>query len=162
LTNKEYFPIGVLGKPHSLSGFQYINIENFFRNFEFNNIEVLVDNKKYIIEVLKKHLKNRNLIKFKTYDSINSISHFRNKHLEISSEYKDQLLNEDRLPWPGFFRGSNLVYKDLNLKNYSLMNQMYFCEVENLDSLLPYNSNFFTYENGELALVENSIINPGK
>ena len=70
LTKKNLFYIGKLGKPHSLKGFQYINIEIFFRNKKLNNIELKIGREYLIVEDFKSHLKNRNLIKFKSFNYI--------------------------------------------------------------------------------------------
>ena len=43
MTNQKYFLVGKLGKPHSLKGFQYINIEYFFRNFDLREITLQID-----------------------------------------------------------------------------------------------------------------------
>ena len=38
LTNSNLFYVGKLGKPHSLKGFQYINIDIFFRNHNLDDM----------------------------------------------------------------------------------------------------------------------------
>ena len=86
LTNNNLFYIGKLGKPHSLKGFQYINIEIFFRNQNLNNIELRVGNEYLIVDKFKNHLKNRNLIKFVDFDSIESIEDTEDKRLELEPE----------------------------------------------------------------------------
>ena len=86
MTNHNLFLVGKLGKPHSLKGYQYINIEYFFRNFDLKNTQFLIDGKDFVVEDFKTHLKNRNLIKFYSYDSIESINKLRNKTVKISSD----------------------------------------------------------------------------
>ena len=88
MTNQHYFIVGKLGKPHSLKGFQYINIEHFFRNFDLKEITLQIGGVNFIVEEFKKHLKNRNLIKFKSYDTIESISKLRNMDVKINKSTK--------------------------------------------------------------------------
>ena len=103
MTNQKYFLVGKLGKPHSLKGFQYINIEYFFRNFDLREITLQIDGVNFEVAEFKKHLKNRNLIKFKSYDTIESINKLRNMDVKINKDLLDLFFNEDKLPWPGFF-----------------------------------------------------------
>ena len=79
MTNNTLYQVAKLGKPHSLRGFQYINIDNFFRRFDLSNISMQVGNEELIVENFKTHLKDRNLIKFKDFDTIESIERFRDK-----------------------------------------------------------------------------------
>ena len=53
MTNQHYFIVGKLGKPHSLKGFQYINIEHFFRNFDLKEITLQIDGVNFIVEEFK-------------------------------------------------------------------------------------------------------------
>ena len=108
MTNQKYFLVGKLGKPHSLKGFQYINIEYFFRNFDLRKITLQIDCENFEVAEFKKHLKNRNLIKFKSYDTIESINKLRNMDVKINKDLLDSFFNEDKLPWPGFFIGEEL------------------------------------------------------
>ena len=116
MTNQNYFIVGKLGKPHSLKGFQYINIEYFFRNFDLKEITLQINSVNLVVEEFKKHLKNRNLIKFKSYDTIESISNLRNMDVKINRDLLDTFLNENKLPWPGFFIG-----QELKGNNYKLL-----------------------------------------
>ena len=127
MTNQKFFPVGKLGKPHSLKGYQYINIEYFFRHFDLKETTFQIEGKNIVVEDFKKHLKNRNLIKFYSYDSIEKISELRNKTVKINTEVSDLFINEENLPWPGFFIGHELkkntqgklicveLYEDINL-----------------------------------------------
>ena len=90
LTNNNLFYIGKLGKPHSLKGFQYINIEIFFRSQNLNNIELRVGNENLIVDKFKSHLKDRNLIKFVNFDSIESIQGLRDADVYLSKKFIDK------------------------------------------------------------------------
>jgi hypothetical protein len=59
----------------------------------------------------------------------------------------------DRLPWPGFFLHEtiNSIYR---IKNYFYANELIYLTINNVeDVVVPYNSEFFKYEDGELELV---------
>ena len=146
LTNQNYFIVGKLGKPHSLKGFQYINIEYFFRNFDLKEITLQIEGVNFVVEEFKKHLKNRNLIKFKSYDTIESISKLRNMDVKINRDLLDTFLNENKLPWPGFFIGQELN-NNYKLLSYEVLNNIYFLKISGIEMSVPYNSNFFIYEN---------------
>ena len=94
---------------------------------------------------IKKHLKNRNLIKFKSYDTIESISKLRNMDVKINKDLLDSFFNQDKLPWPGFF-----IVQELNnnykLLSYEVLNNIYFCKISGIEMSVPYNSNFFIFE----------------
>ena len=157
MTNQKFFVVGKLGKPHSLKGFQYINIEHFFRNFDLKEITLQIDSVDLIVEEFKKHLKNRNLIKFKSYDTIESISKLRNMNVKINRDSLDTFLNEDKLPWPGFFIGQELKGNDYKLLSYEVLSNIYFCKISGVEMSIPYNSNFFIYENDKLTLLDSSL-----
>ena len=157
MTNQNYFIVGKLGKPHSLKGFQYINIEHFFRNFDLKEITLQIDGVNFIVEEFKKHLNNRNLIKFKSYDTIESISKLRNMDVKINRDLLDTFLNENKLPWPGFFIGQELKGNDYKLLSYEVLNNIYFLKISGVEMNVPYNSNFFIYENDNLTLLDSSL-----
>ena len=157
MTNQNYFIVGKLGKPHSLKGFQYINIEHFFRNFDLKEITLQIDGVDLIVEEFKKHLKNRNLIKFKSYDTIESISKLRNLDVKINIDLLSTFFNEDKLPWPGFFIGKELKSNNYKLLSYEVLNNLYFCKINGVEMSVPYNSNFFIFENDSLTLLDNSL-----
>ena len=157
MTNHNLFLVGKLGKPHSLKGYQYINIEYFFRNFELKNTQFLIDGKDFVVEDFKTHLKNRNLIKFYSYDSIESINKLRNKTVKISSDETNLFINEENLPWPGFFIGHELKKDNYNLESYEVLDNIYFCKINGIEMSVPYNSNFFTFNDGELSLLDSSL-----
>ena len=145
MTNQKFFPVGKLGKPHSLKGYQYINIEYFFRNFDLKETTFQIEGKDIVVEDFKKHLKNRNLIKFYSYDSIEKISELRNKTVKINTEVSDLFINEENLPWPGFFIGHELKKNMYNLLSYEVLNNIYFCKITGIEMSVPYNSNFFNF-----------------
>jgi len=157
LTNQSYFVVGKLGKPHSLKGFQYINIEYFFRNFDLKEITLRINDVDFVVEEFKKHLKNRNLIKFKSYDTIESISKLRNLDVKININLLCTFFNEDKLPWPGFFIGKELKSNNYKLLSYEVLNNIYFCKISGIEMSVPYNSNFFIFENDSLTLLDNSL-----
>ena len=102
MINKKLYNIGTLGKPHSLNGYLYINHEIFFRIFSFKNKKVYINNREYEIKEIKKHLKNRFLVKILKIDNIDSAEKLRNYEVSISIEEIDHYLNNG-LPWPGFY-----------------------------------------------------------
>ena len=157
MTNQNYFIVGKLGKPHSLKGFQYINIEYFFRNFDLKDITLQIEGVNFVVEEFKKHLKNRNLIKFKSYDTIESISNLRNMDVTINRDFINTFLNENKLPWPGFFIGQELKSNNYKLLSYEVLNNIYFLKINGVEMSVPYNSNFFIYENDNLTLLDSSL-----
>ena len=157
MIDQKFFPVGKLGKPHSLKGYQYINIEYFFRNFDLKETTFQIEGKDIVVEDFKKHLKNRNLIKFYSYDSIEKISELRNKTVKINTEVSDLFINEENLPWPGFFIGHELKKNMYNLLSYEVLNNIYFCKITGIEMSVPYNSNFFNFENGVLSLLDSSL-----
>ena len=157
MTNQKYFLVGKLGKPHSLKGFQYINIEYFFRNFDLREITLQIDGVNFEVAEFKKHLKNRNLIKFKSYDTIESINKLRNMDVKINKDLLDSFFNEDKLPWPGFFIGEELKSNNYKLLSYEVLNNIYFCKISGIEMSIPYNSNFFNFQNNNLTLLDSSL-----
>lgn len=157
LTDK--FLIGVLGKPHSLKGYQYIKIDTFFKNLNLINIDLYVEDKVFKVEDFKKHLKDRNLIKFQKVVNINEAEIMRNRRVYISKNYSKILLNNENLPWPGFFLNTEINKNGQKLINYTIYNNLIFCKVENFEDFeIPYNNSFFNYENNKLTLKNNELI----
>jgi len=158
LTNNNLFYIGKLGKPHSLKGFQYINIEIFFRNQNLNNIELRVGNENLIVDKFKSHLKDRNLIKFVNFDSIESIQNLRDADVYLSKKFIDKFIDENNLPWPGFFKGSEITPDGKVFSSFQYLNKMIFCNVKGIDDFpIPYNGNFFKFKNGNLELIDEDL-----
>ena len=158
LTNNNLFYIGKLGKPHSLKGFQYINIEIFFRSQNLNNIELRVGNENLIVDKFKSHLKDRNLIKFVNFDSIESIQGLRDADVYLSQKFINKFIDENNLPWPGFFKGSELTPDGKVFSSFQYLNKMIFCNVKGIDDFpIPYNGNFFKFKNGNLELIDEDL-----
>ena len=117
-----------------------------------------VGNEELVVENFKTHLKDRNLIKFKDFDTIESIERFRDKVVFISDKYKNDFLNDSKLPWPGFFINKNLGKSDLVLRGFNFSQNFTFCEVSNLtDFPIPYSNKFFSYQNDELVLINDNL-----
>ena len=158
LTNNNLFYIGKLGKPHSLKGFQYINIEIFFRSQNLNNIELRVGNENLIVDKFKSHLKDRNLIKFVNFDSIESIQGLRDADVYLSKKFINKFIDENNLPWPGFFKGSEITPDGKVFSSFQYLNKMIFCNVKGIDDFhIPYNGNFFKFKNGNLELINEDL-----
>jgi len=158
LTNNNLFYIGKLGKPHSLKGFQYINIEIFFRSQNLNNIELRVGNENLIVDIFKSHLKDRNLIKFVNFDSIESIQGLRDADVYLSKKLINKFIDENNLPWPGFFKGSEITPDGKVFSSFQYLNKMIFCNVKGIDDFpIPYNGNFFKFKNGNLELINEDL-----
>ena len=140
-----------------MKNIQYINIEYFFRNFNLKEITLQIEGVNFVVEEFKKHLKNRNLIKFKSYDTIESISKLRNMDVKINKDLLDSFFNEDKLPWPGFFIGQELKNNNYKFLSYEVLNNIYFCKISGIEMSVPYNSNFFIFENDNLTLLDSSL-----
>ena len=67
------------------------------------------------------------------------------------------ILNENKLPWPGFFIGQELKSNDYKLLSYEVLNNIYFLKISDVEMSVPYNSNFFIYENDNLTLLDSSL-----
>jgi len=116
-----------------------------------------IDGINFVVEEFKKHLKNRNLIKFKSYDTIESIIKLRDMDVKMDINLIDTFINEDKLPWPGFFVGHDLKSNNNKLLSYEVLNNIYFCKISGIEMSVPYNSNFFRFENDSLALLDSSL-----
>jgi ribosomal 30S subunit maturation factor RimM len=120
LTNN-LFTLGILGKPHALHGYVYLNHDVYFRQFDLTGLQVFINGNQYEIEDFKKHLKDRYLIKFKGLNSISDIEVFRNKNIYINSDQVTSYVSEN-LPWPGFFVESKLMTNTLLKTSFMLIN----------------------------------------
>ena len=114
MTNNTLYQVAKLGKPHSLRGFQYINIDNFFRRFDLSNISMQVGNEELIVENFKTHLKDRNLTRKQDIskylnqlqDGALSVSSAKNYAVEIKNCYvrrslikiSDEIINQSLNP----------------------------------------------------------------
>ena len=70
---------------------------------------------------------------------------------------QDLFINEENLPWPGFFIGHELKKDNYNLESYEVLDNIYFCKINGIEMSVPYNSNFFTFNDGELSLLDSSL-----
>ena len=151
LTNN-LFTLGILGKPHALNGYLYLNHDIFFRQFDLTGLNVFIDGKSYEIQDFKKHLKDRYLIKFKGLNSISDIEVFRNKNIYITSDQVTSYVSEN-LPWPGFFVESKLNNQYF-VKDFFYADKLIYLTLKDTEEIVvPYNTNFFSYENEELQLI---------
>ena len=62
----------------------YLNHDPFFRKHDLTGLTVFVEEEKYVIHDFKRHLKDRYLVQFKDFESINDIERFRDKDISIS------------------------------------------------------------------------------
>ena len=156
MTNKKLYNIGILGKPHSLNGYLYINHEIFFRNLDLKNRKVYLNEKKYEIEEIKTHLKNRFLIKFKNINNIEAAEILRNSKVSILKNEIDNYL-QNGLPWPGFYINEN-INDDYMILGYFYSDKYIYCNVLREDELvIPYNDHYFSYKDKKLKLVNNLV-----
>ena len=154
MTNKKLYNIGILGKPHSLNGYLYINHEIFFRNLDLKNRKVYLNEKNYEIEEIKTHLKNRFLIKFKNINNIEAAEILRNSKVSILKNEIDNYL-QNGLPWPGFYINEN-INDDYMILGYFYSDKYIYCNVLREDELvIPYNDHYFSYKDKKLKLVNN-------
>ena len=152
MTNKTLFLLGQLGKPHALNGYLYLNHEIYFRNFDLTGLNVVIDSSEFKIEKFKTHLKNRYLVKFQKLDSILSIEKFRGKDVYVSLTQIDNFIS-DNLPWPGFFI-SSILNEKYHVKNFFYAGELMFLTIFATEEYtIPFNSNFFKYENGNLEII---------
>ena len=157
MINKNYYNIGILGKPHSLKGYLYINHEIFFRGLNLNNRKVHINEKEYEIEEIKTHLKNRFLVKFKNIDSIEKAELLRNQNVSIKIEDKDIYLYKG-LPWPAFYINQT-INKNIKFLSYFYSDNFIFCNLLiQEEEVIPYNEHYFTYNNQSLIL-KNKLVN---
>jgi len=157
LINKEFYNIGILGKPHSLKGFLYINHEIFFRNLDLNNRKVYVKDQKKEIQELKPHLKNRYLIKFKDINTVEYAERLRNQMISITKNDLDNFMNNG-LPWPGFFVNKT-INDEIKILGYFYSDKYIFCNLfTETELVVPYNDHYFSYIDGKLIL-KNKLVN---
>ena len=157
LTSNNLFFLGVLGKPHALNGFLYLNQDIYFRTFDLTGINVFINGNSFKIQKFKTHLKNRYLIKFEGLDSISDIEAFRNQNIYISSEQINTFISNG-LPWPGFF-----IVKKLNdkyiVKNYFYADKLIYLTIDSLQEVvIPFTDTFFEYRDNELNLINFDLV----
>jgi len=155
LTDNKSYLIGKLGKPHGLQGYQYINIDKYFRNIKLNDVLLEIENHSFLVENFKSHLKDRNLIKFKHINSIDEAENHRDLDIYISGKYRT-LKNKDLLPWPGFFINYELKNGEI-LLDYFHSSNLILCNVKKNDEVIvvTYDKDNFFYEDDILDLTIN-------
>ena len=164
MTNK--VKLGKIGKPHGLKGYAYIHLNDFIKGYVFSNVPVEINSKELFIDEVKKHLKNRNLVKLKNIDTIEQIKLYRDKFIYTN---KKTLLNINKsLPWPELFLNEQLPNIDdlkIILTNYLVSDLQTVLElkVENSVYLVPYVENNFVFDGSSLVMVSSlTIHNPVK
>ena len=155
MTDNKSYLIGKLGKPHGLQGYQYINIDKYFRNVKLNDVLLEIENHSFLVENFKSHLKDRNLIKFKHINSIDEAENHRDLDIYISGKYRT-LKNKDLLPWPGFFINYELKNGEI-LLDYFHSSNLILCNVKKNDEVIvvTYDKDNFFYEDDILDLTIN-------
>ena len=155
MTDNKSYLIGKLGKPHGLQGYQYINIDKYFRNVKLNDVLLEIENHSFLVENFKSHLKDRNLIKFKHINSIDEAENHRDLDIYISGKYRT-LKNKDLLPWPGFFINYELKNGEI-LLDYFHSSNLILCNVKKNDEVIvvTYDKDNFFYEDDILNLTIN-------
>ena len=155
MTDNKSYLIGKLGKPHGLQGYQYINIDKYFRNVKLNDVLLEIENHSFLVENFKSHLKDRNLIKFKHINSIDEAENHRDLDIYISGKYRT-LKNKDLLPWPGFFINYELKNGEI-LLDYFYSSNLILCNVKKNDEVfvVSYDKDNFFYEDDILNLTIN-------
>ena len=112
---------------------------------------------RYEIKEIKKHLKNRFLVKILKIDNIDSAEKLRNYEVSISIEEIDHYLNNG-LPWPGFYI-NEILNDNIKILGYFYSDKYIFCNVwDNEEVVIPYNDHYFAYENKKLIL-KNKLVN---
>ena len=155
MTENRSYLIGKLGKPPGLQGYQYINIDKYFRDIKMNDVSVVIDNNSFVIEDFKSHLKDRNLIKFKHINSIDEAENYRNFDVYIVDKYRT-LKNKELLPWPGFFIDYDLS-NEVILLDYFYSSNLILCNIQKNDEVfvVSYDKDNFFYEDDNLYLTIN-------
>ena len=155
MTENRSYLIGKLGKPHGLQGYQYINIDKYFRDIKMNDVSVVIDNNSLVIEDFKSHLKDRNLIKFKHINSIDEAENYRNFDVYIVDKYRT-LKNKELLPWPVFFINYDLS-NEVILLDYFYSSNLILCNIQKNDEVfvVSYDKDNFFYEDDNLYLTIN-------
>ena len=158
--------IGKIGKPHGLKGYAYVHLNEYIKNIDFKDIQVNISGEDFYIYEIKKHLKNRNLIKLNNIDTIDRIKIYRDKNIytEMNNLFD---MNMD-LPWPELFLSKPLASNEnseIILTNYHVSNLQTVLEINvgSLVYLIPYVESNFIFENECITLVSSlSLHDPVK
>tara|TARA_B100000586_G_scaffold22101_1_gene14653 strand:+ start:2324 stop:2818 length:495 start_codon:yes stop_codon:yes gene_type:complete len=156
--------IGKIGKPHGLKGYAYVHLNEYIKSFDFKDMQVKISGEHLYIYEVKKHLKNRNLIKLKKIDTIDQVNIYRNQNILANTKnFID--LNID-LPWPEILLNESIANNDnsqITLVNYHVSNLQTVLEIKvaNLTYLVPYVVSNFIFENESLIMVNSlTVYNP--
>jgi len=156
--------IAKIGKPHGLKGYAYIHINDYIKDYLYSDILIEVDEEEMYIEEVKKHLKNRNLIKFINVDSINQIENYRDKNVYLDKRSLLEL--NTSLPWPELFIGEELITQDKKkpvLSSYFVLNLNTSVELSlgNKIFIVPYDNLNFNFNGKKLLMIKSlSLYNP--
>jgi len=156
--------IGKIGKPHGLNGYAYVHINEYIKSLDFKDIPVKISREDLDIDIVKKHLKNRNLIKLKNIDTIEQVSVYRNKYIFADSKYFINL--KTKLPWPELFINESIDNNynyEIVLAKYHVSNLQTVLEIKvnNFVYLVPYVESNFIFKNESLIMVNDlTVYNP--
>ena len=155
------FLIGKIGKPHGLKGYAYIHIHEYIKDYFYSDVLIEIEEEEIIIEEIKKHLKDRYLIKFKNIETINQIENYRDKNVSLNKESLMRL--NTSLPWPEMFIGEEIITQDKIqplLSNYyvSKLNTSLELSFDNKVFLVPYDKNNFIYNGTDLLMIKSLFI----
>ena len=155
------FLIGKIGKTHGLKGYAYIHIQEYIKDYFYSDILIEVDEEEIFIEEIKKHLKDRYLIKFRNIDTINQIENYRDKNVYLNK--KSLMSLNTSLPWPEMFVGEEIITQDKRqplLINYYVSNLHTSVELslDNKVFIVPYDINNFIYNGTNLLMIKSLFI----
>ena len=156
--------IGKIGKPHGLNGYAYVHLNEYIKSLDFKDIPVKISREDLDIDIVKKHLKNRNLIKLKNIDTFEQVSVYRNKNIFADTKYFFNL--KTNLPWPELFINESIDNNynyEIILANYHVSNLQTVLEIKvnNFVYLVPYVESNFMFKNESLIMVNDlTVYNP--
>jgi len=156
--------IGKIGKPHGLNGYAYVHLNEYIKSLDFKDIPVKISREDLDIDIVKKHLKNRNLIKLKNIDTFEQVSVYRNKNIFADTKYFFNL--KTNLPWPELFINESIDNNynyEIILANYHVSNFQTVLEIKvnNFVYLVPYVESNFMFKNESLIMVNDlTVYNP--
>jgi len=156
--------IGKIGKPHGLNGYAYVHLNEYIKSLDFKDIPVKISGEDLHIDKVKKHLKNRNLIKLKNINTINQVNVYRNKNVFADTKYFLNL--NTNLPWPELLLNEpidNNENCEIVLVTYHVSNLQTVLEIKvnNLLYLVPYVESNFIFKNERLSMLNSlTVYNP--
>lgn len=158
---KQYI-IGKIGKPHGLKGYAYIHLNEYLKSYNFKNVVVQINDKNYIVQDIKDHLKDRHLVKFQNFDSLESIEKIKKSKVYLNFTEIMNLTKD--LPWPELYLGqliNNVDQLDIRLTNYLVHNFSTVLEVTSTNKetyMIPYINENFTFDKNSLYLSQSLTI----